>query len=102
MRLRIETFGNARENSLVAPWIQAVRIQFVPPSFIPVMLAAAIAWARYGVFDPVAFLLVVIGVTVHHFGLNMLDDVLDYLLPEDWRDYDDEVTDRMMARNIDG
>jgi hypothetical protein len=23
-------------------------------------------------------------------------------LPEDWRDFDDDVTDRMMARSIDG
>jgi 1,4-dihydroxy-2-naphthoate octaprenyltransferase len=79
MRLKIETFGKARGRSAAAAWTQAVRIQFVPPSFIPAMLAAAIAWARYQVFDPVAFLLVVVGVTVHHFGLNMLDDVLDYL-----------------------
>ncbi|NTV54775.1 MAG: prenyltransferase, partial [Syntrophaceae bacterium] len=79
MRLRVEPFGKARGRSAAAAWIQAVRIQFVPPSFIPAMLAAAIAWARYEVFDPFAFLLVFIGVTVHHFGLNMLDDTLDYL-----------------------
>jgi 1,4-dihydroxy-2-naphthoate polyprenyltransferase len=78
MRLRVEPFGTSRGRSLAAAWIQAVRIQFVPPSFIPAMIAAAIAWSRYRVFDPLAFLLVVIGVTVHHFGLNMLDDVLDY------------------------
>ena len=79
MRLRVETFGKARGRSTAAAWIQAVRIQFVPPSFIPAVLAAAIAWARYQVLDPFALLLVVIGVSVHHFGLNMLDDVLDYL-----------------------
>jgi 1,4-dihydroxy-2-naphthoate octaprenyltransferase len=79
MRLRFETSAKARGRSAAAAWIQAVRIQFVPPSFLPAMLAAAIAWARYEVFDPVAFLLVLLGVTVHHFGLNMLDDTLDYL-----------------------
>ena len=79
MRIKIETSGNAGGKNPVAPWIQAVRVQFVPPSFIPVTLAAAVAWARHGVFDPFAFLLVFIGVTVHHFGLNTLDDVLDYL-----------------------
>jgi 1,4-dihydroxy-2-naphthoate octaprenyltransferase len=79
MRLKIETFGKARGKSYAAAWVQAVRVHFVPPSFIPVTLAAAVAWVRWQVFDPVAFLLVVIGVTVHHFGLNMLDDVLDYL-----------------------
>jgi len=79
MRLRIETFGRTRGMSRLAPWVQAVRVHFVPPSFLPVTLAAAVAWARHGVFDPFAFLLVFVGVTVHHFGLNMLDDVQDYL-----------------------
>ncbi|OPY89048.1 MAG: 1,4-dihydroxy-2-naphthoate octaprenyltransferase [Syntrophus sp. PtaU1.Bin208] len=78
MRLRIQTSGKAEKGRLSA-WIQAFRLHFVPPSFIPVTLAAAIAWARYSVFDPVAFVLVFAGVTVHHVGLNMLDDVLDYL-----------------------
>ncbi len=79
MRLRVETFGTSRRKNLAAAWIQAARVHFVPPSFIPVTIAAAIAWSQHGVFDPFAFLLVFIGVTVHHFGLNMLDDVLDYL-----------------------
>jgi len=87
MRLRIRTSGRAGKGSIAA-WIQAVRLPFVPPSFIPITLAAAIAWARYSVFDPAAFLLVFAAVTIHHFGLNMLDDVLDYLhaVDQPWGD----------------
>ncbi len=80
MRLRLETAGNTgRDRSLPGIWFQAVRFHFVPPSFIPAVLCSVIAWFRFEAFDFLAFLLVMAGVTVHHFGLNMLDDVFDYL-----------------------
>jgi len=60
-------------------WFRAARLHFVPPSILPAILGSVIAWSRTHVFDPWHFGLVVAGVTVNHVGLNMLDDVFDYL-----------------------
>ena len=80
MRLRLETAGKSgRDRSIPGIWFQAVRFHFVPPSFIPAILCSVIAWLRFQAFDFMSFLLVIAGVTIHHFGLNMLDDVFDYL-----------------------
>lgn len=80
MRLRFKTAGRSTGGrSLPAVWFQAVRFHFVPPSFIPAVLCSVIAWLRFQTIDFPAFLWVLVGVTVHHFGLNMLDDVFDFL-----------------------
>jgi 1,4-dihydroxy-2-naphthoate polyprenyltransferase len=68
----------SRRRDSFRAFLQAFRLKFVPPSFMPVILCTAIAWSRDRVFDPAAFLLVIFGVTVNHFGLNMLDDIVDY------------------------
>jgi 1,4-dihydroxy-2-naphthoate octaprenyltransferase len=43
------------------------------------MLGSVIAWTTFREFNFWYFILVIIGVTVHHMGLNMIDDVFDYL-----------------------
>lgn len=62
----------------VQAFVKAFRVHFVPPSFLPAILCGLIPLSREGVFQPWFFLLVVIGVTINHFGLNMIDDVFDY------------------------
>jgi 1,4-dihydroxy-2-naphthoate octaprenyltransferase len=80
MRIRTEAaVSKAKTRTSVDVWFQAVRFHYVPPSFLPAILCGMIAWARSGVMDVSAFVLVVFAVTVNHFGLNMLDDVFDYL-----------------------
>jgi len=58
--------------------IKAFRVHFVPPSFLPATLCGLIPLAKEGTFQAEFFFLVIIGVTINHFGLNMIDDVFDY------------------------
>jgi 1,4-dihydroxy-2-naphthoate octaprenyltransferase len=64
---------------IMSIWIQAFRLHFVPTSIFPALLGSIIAWSRFREFNFWYFFLVIVGVTVHHIGLNMIDDVFDYL-----------------------
>jgi 1,4-dihydroxy-2-naphthoate octaprenyltransferase len=80
MRLRLNPAATAGlQVSAWRIWFRAIRFHFVPPSFLPAILGSVIAWSRFRVFDSWSFVLVVAGVTINHFGLNMIDDVFDYL-----------------------
>jgi 1,4-dihydroxy-2-naphthoate octaprenyltransferase len=63
----------------VGTWIQAFRLHYVSTSIFPALLGSVIAWAAFREFNLLYFVMVIIGVTVHHIGLNMIDDVFDYL-----------------------
>lgn len=80
MRLRMKP-GTAAEGSAFPRhiWFRAARFHFVPPSILPAILGSVISWSRAHVFDAWFFGLVVAGVTINHVGLNMIDDVFDYL-----------------------
>ena len=65
----------------VPPWIawrRALRLYFILPSILPALLGGVIAWAQGYPLNGFHFVLVLIGVTLNHFGLNLVDDVLDY------------------------
>ena len=80
MRLRTAVATEkANARTPLGIWFQAVRFHYVPPSFLPAILCSLIAWVNLGQMDTAAFLLVVIGVTINHCGLNMIDDAFDYL-----------------------
>lgn len=59
-------------------WRRAVRFYFVVPSILPALLGGVMAWAQGHSGNLFHFALVVIGVTFNHFGLNLVDEVLDF------------------------
>ena len=59
-------------------WLRAFRIYFVIPSILPAILGSVIAWAQGYPLHLFHFILVIVGVTFNHLGLNLMDDVLDY------------------------
>jgi 1,4-dihydroxy-2-naphthoate polyprenyltransferase len=71
-------------------WVRAFRLHFVLPSVLPGILGAVIAWSQGYQMKPLAFLFVVVGVAVNHFGLNMIDDVFDYLHVVDLKKSDEK------------
>ena len=68
-----------QHRGIISIWIQAFRLHFVLTSIFPALLGSIIAWSRFREFNFWYFSLVIVGVTVHHIGLNMIDDVFDYL-----------------------
>jgi 1,4-dihydroxy-2-naphthoate octaprenyltransferase len=71
--------NNEQDRGIMRAWVQALRLHYVPTSIFPALLGSVIAWAIFREFSVWYFILVIIGVTVHHMGLNMIDDVFDYL-----------------------
>jgi 1,4-dihydroxy-2-naphthoate octaprenyltransferase len=62
----------------VQTWWKAFRFHFVPPSYLPAVLGAVVAWAVAGALHLGYFVLTVLGVTLNHIALNMTDDYFDY------------------------
>jgi 1,4-dihydroxy-2-naphthoate polyprenyltransferase len=80
VRLRIASDTmELKPGASLTVWYRAIRLHYVPPSFLPAIIGAFVAWTQHYRPDIPAFLLVLIGVTVNHFGLNMLDDACDFL-----------------------
>ena len=62
-----------------SPWIRVLRLRFVPASLFPALLGTAVAWKMTGSVHIAFFLLVLLGLSLNHVGLNMIDDVFDFL-----------------------
>ena len=90
MRLQVAAVESQRNRTRVGIWFQAVRFHYVPPSFLPAILCSLIAWANHTIADMASFLLVIMAVTINHFGLNMMDDAFDYLYSVDRPEHKDK------------
>ncbi len=71
--------GKGRPAGAAGVWFRVFRLHYVPTSIFPAVLGSIVAWASFHKFDAWTFFLVIVGVTVHHVGLNMIDDVFDFL-----------------------
>lgn len=70
--------GNGRRGE-GSPWIRVMRLCFVPASLLPALLGSVVAWKMTGSIHLPRFLLVLLGLSLNHVGLNMIDDVFDFL-----------------------
>jgi 1,4-dihydroxy-2-naphthoate polyprenyltransferase len=59
-------------------WWRAFRFHYSSASFVPGILGGMIAWTTDGRFHPGYFLLVMLGLILNHFALNMTDDYYDF------------------------
>lgn len=59
-------------------WFLETRPQFLPLSLLLVSLGGAIAWWHTRRFDPISFLLTLVGLVLAHIGINVLNDYFDY------------------------
>ncbi len=64
-------------------WIRELRAPFFTCTLVPVFLGAAVAWNKYGFFNPLDFALTLIATLSLHAGANMVDDYFDYKIGAD-------------------
>jgi len=59
-------------------WLLELRAPFFTASLVPVLLGAAIAYESESLFDPLLFVLTLIGVVFAHAGTNVINDYFDF------------------------
>ncbi|MGB8658102.1 MAG: 1,4-dihydroxy-2-naphthoate octaprenyltransferase [Candidatus Zixiibacteriota bacterium] len=64
--------------NFIGKWIIAIRAPFFTASAVPVLVGTALAWNMTGKFDPLKFILVLIGVPLFNAGTNLANDYYDH------------------------
>lgn len=64
-------------------YLEEMRVPFFSASILPVILGAMIAWARFHTFNPLTFLLTLLGGVLLHAGTNVVNDYYDHVSGND-------------------
>jgi 1,4-dihydroxy-2-naphthoate octaprenyltransferase len=59
-------------------WIRLARIPFLTGTIVPVALGAVVAWFSTRAFNPVFFILTLLGAMCLHLGTNIINDYFDF------------------------
>lgn len=59
-------------------WLTELRAPFLTGTIIPIVLGTIIAWTRNSLFNPVHFVLALMGGIFVHLGANVVNDYYDY------------------------
>ena len=59
-------------------WFMEMRAPFFTATIVPTVFGAVLAWHEKAAFDPLLFLLTLIGVLFMHAGTNVVNDYFDY------------------------
>jgi 1,4-dihydroxy-2-naphthoate octaprenyltransferase len=59
-------------------WVRLARIPFLTGTIVPVALGAVVAWFSARAFNPVLFILTLLGAVCLHLGTNIINDYFDF------------------------
>jgi len=62
----------------VKAWLNELRAPFLTGTIIPIVLGTVIAWTRNSAFNPVFFVIALLGGIFVHLGANVVNDYYDY------------------------
>ncbi len=62
----------------VKVWVSELRAPFLTGTIIPIVLGTVIAWVRNSAFNPLFFVLALMGGIFVHLGANVVNDYFDY------------------------
>jgi 1,4-dihydroxy-2-naphthoate octaprenyltransferase len=65
-------------------WFQELRAPFFTASIIPVLVGTSLAYSTTNIFEPVLFILAMIGMVALHAGANIANDYFDHTSGNDW------------------